>query len=56
MTPATVRRVPNAPKTPMHSFRCPDDLWEQAKVKAEERGETVADVLRKSLVRYVKRK
>ncbi len=55
MTPATVRRVPNAPKTPMHSFRCPDELWEAAKKKADEKGETLTEVLRKSLERYVKR-
>jgi len=55
MTPATVRRVPNAPKTPMHSFRCPDELWEAAKAKAAEKDETLTDVLRKALERYVKR-
>lgn len=50
-----VRVVPNQPKTPMHSFRCSDELWEAAKATAERRGETVADVLRKALDRYVKR-
>lgn len=47
--------VPNQPKTPMHSFRCRDELWEDAKRVAAEREETVADVLRKALERYVKR-
>jgi len=47
--------VPNAPKTPMHSFRCNDELWEAAKATAAKRDETVADVLRKALERYVKR-
>lgn len=56
MTTARVVRVPNQPKTPMHSFRCPDELWDAAKAKADERGETVTDVLRKALERYVKRK
>lgn len=56
MTPATVERVPNQPKTPLHSFRCPDDLWNAAKVKADERGEPLGEVLRKALERYVKRK
>lgn len=51
----TVRVVPNQPKTPMHSFRCSDELWDAAKATAEKRGETVADVLRKALDRYVKR-
>jgi Lon protease-like protein len=50
-----VRVVPNQPKTPMHSFRCSDQLWEDAKRVAGEREETVADVLRKALERYVKR-
>ncbi len=55
MTPTTLRRVPNAPKTPMHSFRCPDELWAAAKAKADEKDETLTDVLRKALERYVKR-
>lgn len=55
MTPTTVSRVPNQPKTPMHSFRCPDELWEAAKATADKRGESVAEVLRKTLERYVKR-
>lgn len=55
MTPTTVQRVPNQPKTPMHSFRCNDELWEAAKATAAKRDETVADVLRKALERYVKR-
>lgn len=55
MTPTTVVRMPNAPKTPLHSFRCPDELWDAAKAAADENGETLADVLRRSLERYVKR-
>lgn len=47
--------IPNAPRTPMHSFRCPDPLWEAAKTTADKRGETVAEVLRKALERYVRR-
>lgn len=50
----TVRVVPNKPKTPLHSFRVDDALWEAAKVRAEERGETLADALRKFLRRYTK--
>lgn len=52
----TVERVPNKPKTPLHSFRCPDDLWEAAKAKAEERGENLSEELRKMVERYVKRR
>ena len=55
MTPATLRRVPNQPKTPMHSTRIPDDLWYAAKATAERRGETLADVIRRALTAYVKR-
>jgi negative regulator of replication initiation len=32
----------------------PDELWNAAKAKADERGETVSDVLRRALERYVK--
>lgn len=32
----------------------PDALWEQAKRVANDRGETVADVIRKALERYVR--
>lgn len=57
MTPterATLSAVPNKPKTPLHSFRVDDDLWESAKQRAEERGETLADALRRFLRRYAK--
>jgi hypothetical protein len=53
MTP-TLSTMPNKPKTPMHSFRCEDELWEAAKKRAEERGETLTDALRKFLRRYAK--
>ena len=56
MTPDTVRRVPNAPKTPLRSFRIPDDVYRAAQEKAAERGESVSDVVRKALERYVKKK
>ena len=47
---------PNKPKTPLHSFRCPDELWDAAKAKADERGEVWGEELRKMVERYVKRK
>jgi hypothetical protein len=37
------------------SVRIPDDLWRSAQVKADQRGEVLSDVIRKSLARYVKR-
>lgn len=48
--------VPNKPKTPLRSFRIPDETYKAAQVKAAEKGETVSDVVRKALERYVKRK
>ena len=41
--------------TPPRSIRIPDPLWEAAKAKAAERGETVTDVVVRALERYVKR-
>jgi hypothetical protein len=46
--------VPNAPKTPTKTFRCPDDLWNPAKAKAASEERTVTDVLIKALQEYVK--
>lgn len=48
--------VPNKPKTPLRSFRIPTALYEKAQAKASERGESVSDVVRKALERYVKRR
>jgi hypothetical protein len=45
--------VPNAPKTPTRTFRCPDELWEAAKDKAAVEERTVTDVLLKALREYV---
>lgn len=46
--------VPNQPATPNRTVRVPDDLWEAAKVKAHDRGETVTDVVIRALTRYVR--
>lgn len=56
MTPATVQKVPNQPRTPLKSFRIPQALYEAAQAKAAERGESVSDVVRRALERYIKRK
>lgn len=56
MTPARLARVPNKPKTPLKSFRIPDDLYRAAQAKAAERGDSVSEVVRAALERYVKRK
>lgn len=55
-TPEILGRVPNQPKTPLKSFRIPDDLYRAAQAKATERGETVSEIVRAALERYVKRK
>lgn len=46
--------MPNQPKTKTRSVRVPDDLWEAALARAEERGETVTDVILRALKRYVR--
>lgn len=48
--------MPNQPKTPMKSFRIPEDLYRAALTKAAERGESLSDVIRAALERYVKKK
>jgi len=45
--------VPNAPKTPNRAIRVPDDLWRAAQEKAAEQGESLSEVIRKALARYV---
>ena len=45
--------MPNAPKTPTRTFRCPDDLWAAAKDKAAVEEITVTDVLIQALKDYV---
>lgn len=53
----TMRDVgrPATGKAPMRSLRVPDELWKAALAKAEERGESLSEVIRKALERYVKR-
>lgn len=48
--------VPNKPKTPHRTIRVPDELWDAAKQKADERGDNLSEVIRSGLERYVKRK
>lgn len=54
-TRGSVGLVPNQPKTPLRNVRVSDELWQAALLKAEERGETVSDVVRRALERYVAR-
>ncbi len=45
---------PNAPRTPLRSVRVPDPLWLAAQQAADQAGETLSDVIRAALERYVK--
>ena len=49
--------MPNQPRpdNPARNVRVEDTLWDAAKAKAAERGETVSDVIRRALQRYVRR-
>lgn len=46
--------MPNAPRTPLRSFRIPDDLYLEAQRVAATQDESVSDVVRRALERYVK--
>lgn len=47
-------RVPNQPATKHRSVRVSDELWEEAQRVAAERGEPLAEVIRRGLARYVR--
>lgn len=46
------------PKVPMvmRSIRVPARLWDAAKIRADERGESISDVVRKALERYLRKR
>ncbi len=48
--------MPNqpGPTNPARAVRVEDALWGAAKAKAAERGESVSEVIRRALVRYVR--
>lgn len=46
--------MPNVPRTPLKSFRIPEDLYREAQQIAADEGQSVSDVVRKALERYVK--
>lgn len=46
--------MPNQPATPIRGVRIPDDLWQEALRIAHDRGETVSEVVRRALERYVR--
>lgn len=39
--------------TRLRNVRVPDELWEAAKAVAEERGESLSDIIRAALASYV---
>lgn len=41
-------------KHPARTVRVPDELWAAVTAKAAERGESVADVVRRALARYIR--
>ena len=45
--------MPNQPKTPQRKVRVEEELWRSAQAAAHNRGETVSDVIRRALRRYV---
>lgn len=49
--------MPNQPRRDVkpRSIKVSDDLWEAAKKRADEKGETISHVVRRALERYAKR-
>lgn len=45
--------VPNKPKNTAKNFRIEDEIWHDAKLVAEKRGEVISDEIRKFVYRYV---
>lgn len=45
--------MPDQPKTPLHSVRVPDELWQAAKARVAERGTSVSAVIVAALTSYV---
>lgn len=54
--PKQGRGRPATGKTPAHSVRCPDEVWNVARDKAKERGETIAKVIEAALRRYIQQR
>ena len=46
--------MPNQPKTPNHTVRVDQDLWDAALRKAHDQGETLTDVIVRALKRYLR--
>lgn len=48
--------MPDQEKTPRRTVRVEKELWDAAQTEAASREETVSDVIRRALERYVKSK
>jgi len=46
--------VPNSPATPARSVRIPDELWATLRAVADERGETITDVILRAIRQYLR--
>lgn len=46
--------MPNQEATPRRTVRVPDDVWEEVRRIAQDRGETATDVVVRALRRYVR--
>lgn len=44
------------PREPLRAIRVPDELWQAALTKAQDRNESLSEVIRVALRRYVARK
>jgi hypothetical protein len=51
----TIGAVPKPPKKPVHSFRVEDAIWDEAVRVATERQESLSEILRDALKRYIKK-
>ena len=54
-TSTTVHRVAKPPMV-MRSIRVPAKLWDEAKAKADANEESISDVVREALERYLRRR
>ena len=45
--------MPNQAKTPSHSFRIPERVYQAAKAKADSEGRSLSELIREFLVAYV---
>lgn len=54
-TDGRINRVADDPRTPIRTLRVPPELWDRAMRIAEKRGESLSQIMRAALERYVRR-